>query len=288
MAPDVVQRKVKSNLNKMTPNNFDKISGQILAIAHQSKDETDGRSLRQVIQLTFEKATDEAHWAEMYAQFCRRMLDSMSPEIKDASIFDKKGEVIAGGALFRKYLLTRCQTEFEQGWKINLPEKPEGETKEAVLLSDEYYIAAAAKRRGLGLVRFIGELYKLNMLTERIMHECVKKLVDYESTPDEAEVESLTSLLKTIGGQLDGSEKGHQMMDVYFTRIKQMIDLPDLPSRLRFMLMDTVDLRKGGWETKGSGVKGPTTLNEVRVQVSLIIRVPVIRHSANISSRLRK
>ena len=268
MAPDVVQRKVKSNLNKMTPNNFDKISGQILAIAHQSKDETDGRSLRQVIQLTFEKATDEAHWAEMYAQFCKRMLESMSPEIKDESILDKKGDIVAGGALFRKYLLTRCQTEFEQGWKINLPEQPEGESKEAALLSDEYYIAAAAKRRGLGLVRFIGELYKLGMLTERIMHECVKKLVDYESTPDEAEVESLTSLLKTIGGQLDGSEKGHQMMDVYFGRISQMVALPDLNSRLKFMLMDTVDLRKSGWQTKGSGVKGPTTLDAVRAQVS--------------------
>ena len=237
MAPDVVQRKVKSNLNKMTPNNFDKISGQILAIAHQSKDETDGRSLRQVIQLTFEKATDEAHWAEMYAQFCKRMLESMSPEIKDENILDKKGEVVVGGALFRKYLLTRCQTEFERGWKLNLPEKPEGETEEAAMLSDEYYIAAAAKRRGLGLVRFIGELYKLQMLTERIMHDCVKKLVDFKGVPDEAEVESLTSLLKTIGQQLDSSEKGHSIMDAYFQHIKGMINLKDLPSRLRFMLM---------------------------------------------------
>ena len=237
MAPDVVQRKVKSNLNKMTPQNFDKISGQILAIAHQSKDETDGRSLRQVIQLTFEKATDEAHWAEMYAQFCKRMLESMSPEIKDTSILDKKGEIVVGGALFRKYLLTRCQTEFERGWKVNLPEKPEGVTDEAAMLSDDYYIAAAAKRRGLGLVRFIGELYKLQMLTERIMHECVKKLVDYEGMPDEAEVESLTSLLKTIGQQLDASEKGHSMMDAYFVRINGMISIKDLPSRLRFMLM---------------------------------------------------
>lgn len=271
MAPDVVQRKVKSNLNKMTPNNFDKISGQILAIAHQSKDETDGRSLRQVIQLTFEKATDEAHWAEMYAQFCKRMLEAMSPEIKDESIRDKNGAIVTGGALFRKYLLTRCQTEFERGWKMDLGEKPEdeeGEVKEVTMLSDEYYKAAAAKRRGLGLVRFIGELYKLQMLTERIMHECVKKLVDYESTPDEAEVESLTSLLKTIGGQLDNSEKGHQVMDVYFVRINQMIAIPDLPSRLRFMLMDIVDLRKANWQGKGSGVKGPTTLDAVRQQVS--------------------
>lgn len=237
MAPDVVQRKVKGSLNKMTPNNFDKISNQILAIAAQSKDETDGRTLRQVIQLTFHKATDEAHWAEMYAQFCKRMLEAMSSEIKDESILDKKGEVVTGGALFRKYLLTRCQTEFEQGWKVNLPSKPEGDSEEAAMLSDEYYAAAAAKRRGLGLVRFIGELYKLGMLTERIMHECVKKLLDYEGVPDEAEVESLTSLLKTIGANLDGSERGPQLMDIYFARIKGMRDAPGLPSRLRFMLM---------------------------------------------------
>ena len=237
MPPDMVQRKVKSNLNKMTPENFNKLSDQILEIAGQSRDETDGRTLRQVIQLTFEKATDEAHWAQMYANFCKRMLEFMSSDIKDESIIDKNGNVVVGGALFRKYLLNRCQEEFERGWKMNLPEKPEGESEEAVMLSDEYYILAAAKRRGLGLVRFIGELYKLSMLTERIMHECVKKLVDYEGIPDEAEVESLTSLLKTIGQNLDSSERGHQMMDAYFKRIDAMVNTDGLPSRLKFMLM---------------------------------------------------
>jgi translation initiation factor 4G len=240
MPPDVVQRKVKANLNKMTPEKFERISDQILDIVGQSKDESDGRTLRQVIQLTFEKATDEAHWAPMYAKFCKRMLDSMSPEIKDESIRDKQGQVVAGGSLFRKYLLNRCQEEFERGWKVNLPEKPEGETEEAVMLSDEYYAAAAAKRRGLGLVKFIGELYKLGMLTERIMHECVKKLVDYEGIPEEAEVESLTSLLRTIGYSLDNSEKGHGMMDAYFGRITKMIDTTGLQSRLKFMLMVSV------------------------------------------------
>ena len=237
MDPDMVQRKVKAALNKMTPEKFEKISDQILEIAAQSKNETDGRTLRQVIQLTFEKATDEAHWASMYAKFCKRMLESMSSEIKDESITDKMGNVVTGGNLFRKYLLNRCQEEFERGWKINLPAKPEGETEEAVMLSDEYYIAAAAKRRGLGLVQFIGELYKLNMLTDRIMHECVKKLVDYEGIPDEAEVESLTKLLRTIGVALEQTEKGKALMDVYFTRIQSMIDTPELQSRLKFMLM---------------------------------------------------
>ena len=161
----------------------------------------------------------------------------MSPEIKDENILDKKGEVVHGGALFRKYLLNRCQEEFEAGWKLNLGDKPEGETEEAVMLSDAYYKEAAAKRRGLGLVRFIGELYKLGMLTERIMHECVKKLVDYEGIPDESEVESLTSLLRTIGRPLDSTDKGTKFVDAYFTKINEMIVIEGLPSRLRFMLM---------------------------------------------------
>lgn len=69
------------------------------------------------------------------------------------------------------------------------------------------------------------------------MHECLKKLVDYEGVPDEAEVESLTSLLRTIGASLDASEKGHTFMDVYFQRINNMVQIQGLPSRLKFMLM---------------------------------------------------
>ncbi|ETS76378.1 hypothetical protein PFICI_11765 [Pestalotiopsis fici W106-1] len=265
MDPPMVQRKVKAALNKMTPENFDKIAQSILDIAAQSKEESDGRTLRQVIQLTFEKATDEAHWASMYAKFAKRMLETMSPEVRDDNIKDRNGNVVSGGALFRKYLLNRCQEEFERGWKTQLPEPGEGESKEAAMMSDEYYAAAAAKRRGLGLVQFIGELYKLSMLTERIMHECVRKLVDFQGTPDEAEVESLSKLLRTIGGNLDSTEKGKIMMDAYFTRIQQMIDMPDIPSRLKFMLMDVVDLRRAQWVSKETN-KGPKTLEEVRAE----------------------
>ncbi|TRX94807.1 hypothetical protein FHL15_004268 [Xylaria flabelliformis] len=272
MDPAMVQRKVKAALNKMTPENFDRISDQILEIAAQSKEETDGRTLRQVIQLTFEKATDEAHWASMYAKFCKKMLETMSPDVRDENIKDRNGNVVSGGALFRKYLLNRCQEEFERGWKMQLPEPKEGEDGKAgaaALLSDEYYQAAAAKRRGLGLVQFIGELYKLGMLTERIMHECVRKLVDYSGIPDEAEVESLSKLLRTIGGNLDAAEKGKPMMDAYFTRIQSMIDLPGLPSRLQFMLMDVVDLRRANWVSKEAN-KGPKTLEEVRAEAEAL------------------
>lgn len=264
MAPDMVQRKVKAALNKMTPEKFEKISDQILEIAGQSKHETDGRTLRQVIQLTFEKACDEAHWAGMYAKFCQKMLTTMSTEIRDETIKDKTGNPVVGGALFRKYLLNRCQEEFERGWQANLPEKPEGEeSQEAALLSDEYYVAAAAKRRGLGLIQFIGQLYKLRMLTLRIMHECVMRLLNFEGDPDEAAVENLTTLLKAVGATMDEEENGKSLMETYFKRIDEVIMKSEkLPSRPKFMIMDLIDLRKAGWKGKDDA-KGPKTIQQI-------------------------
>ncbi|CCX31323.1 Similar to Eukaryotic translation initiation factor 4 gamma; acc. no. Q10475 [Pyronema omphalodes CBS 100304] len=281
MQPDMVQRKVKAALNKMTPEKFDKISDQILEITAQSKHESDGRTLRQVIQLTFDKACDEAHWASMYAKFCKKMLETMDSDIKDENIKDKAGQVVTGGNLFRKYLLNRCQEEFERGWKVNLPPTPEGVSEEVMMLSDEYYIAAAAKRKGLGLVQFIGELFKLNMLTERIMNECVRKLLDFEGLPEDETVESLSKLLRTIGVQLDSSERSKPLMDQYFGRIQAMVDNKELNSRMRFMLMDVIDLRKTGWDSKETD-KGPKTIQEIHEEA---IRAQAEKAAASQASR---
>jgi translation initiation factor 4G len=267
LAPDMVQRKVKAALNKLTPEKFDKISDQILEIAGQSKNEDDGRTLRQVIQLTFEKACDEQHWSSMYAKFCNKMLNTMDPAIRDENVKDKHGAPVVGGALFRKYLLNRCQEEFEKGWEVNLPTKPDGDKQEEVMLSEEYYIAAAAKRKGLGLIQFIGELYKLNMLTLRIMHECVLKLLDFEGLPDESAIESLVKLLRTVGATMSTADAGPKMLSVYFERVEKIMNMEALPSRLRFMLLDLVDLRKMNWRDKQAD-KGPKTIQQIHAEAA--------------------
>ncbi|KAF2863711.1 hypothetical protein K470DRAFT_254606 [Piedraia hortae CBS 480.64] len=266
MPPEMVQRKVKAALNKMTPENFEKISDDIMAITAQSRNEADGRTLRQVLQLTFEKACDEAHWAGMYAKFCRKMMDHMSHDIHDESIRDKEGNVITGGQLFRKYLLTRCQEEFERGWKVNLPQMPENES-EVAMMSDEYYAAAAAKRRGLGLIQFIGQLYKLKMLTSRIIHTCAYKLLDFEEHPDEASVENFTTLLRTVGAALSEEESFRTIIDMYFERLSNLfLPSPKLSQRAKFMIMDLQDLYKSGW--KGTADKGPKTISEIRTEAA--------------------
>ena len=51
--------------------------------------------------------------------------------------------------------------------------------------------------------RFIGELFKLKMLTEGIMHECVRRLF---RSDDEDSFECLCRLLTTVGTDLDNEK----------------------------------------------------------------------------------
>jgi translation initiation factor 4G len=252
-SPDTVERKVKGLLNKLTMERFDSISDQIIAWANKSEREKDGRTLIQVIKLVFEKATDEATFSEMYARLCRKMMEQISPKVQDDGIKNAEGKPFAGGQLFRKYLLNRCQEDFERGWVAKettaaaaaskatedravkeANEKTKGE-EESELYSDEYYAAAKAKRRGLGLIRFIGELFKLQMLTERIMHECIKKLLGNVENPEEEEIESSCKLLTTVGSLLD-TQKARAHLDVYFSRMRELTKNKNVNSRMMYML----------------------------------------------------
>jgi hypothetical protein len=257
----LVDRKVKSLLSKLTLQNFEDVSGQIITHANKSENQSDGRTLIQVIRLVFEKATDDAAWSEMYARLCRKIMEQISPKVQDESIKNTEGKPIAGGQLFRKYLLNRCQEDFERGWASkkaaaaaaaakakdddavtagNADKKiGDGETK---LYSEEYYASEKAKRQGLGLVKFIGELFKVQMLTERIMHECVKKLLNDVDNPEEEEIESLCTLLTTVGKLLD-TARGGPYMDIYFTRMRELTKNPKVNSRMQYMLLVRLFLR---------------------------------------------
>jgi translation initiation factor 4G len=73
------------------------------------------------------------------------------------------------------------------------------------------------------------------MLTERIMHECVKKLLGNVENPEEEEIESLCKLLTTVGAILD-TVKARAHMDVYFTRMRELTKSQNVSSRMQFML----------------------------------------------------
>ncbi|KAL0565162.1 hypothetical protein V5O48_016868 [Marasmius crinis-equi] len=249
-SPEMIARKVRALLNKITIKTFDSISDQVIAWVNKSEQEEDGSTLIMVIGLVFEKAINEAMFSETYARLCRKMMEQISPRVQDVGVTNAEGKPIAGRQLFRKYLLNRCQEDFECSWTSQTPSN-----------DDE-----KVRRRSLGLPKFIGELFKVQMLTERIMRECIKKLLGNLENPEEAEMGSLCELLVTVGGTLD-TPKARAHMDVYFSRMKELTKHPNIQRRVQFTLLDVIELRERKWAARKANAK-PTTINQIRHELA--------------------
>ncbi|KAI6145574.1 armadillo-type protein [Pisolithus tinctorius] len=281
--PEVVAWKVKSLLNKLTTENFYTISDQIIAWANKSENEKDGRTLIQVIRLVYEKAIDDADRSEMYARLCSKMMETISPKVQSDGIKSTDGKPITGGQLFRKYLLSRCQDDFERGWVVKgatARTATKASDDEAIKaanegeLYNEDYVVQKAKRQGLGLIKFIGELFKLQMLSERIMHKCIKKLLGNMENPEEENIENLCQLLRTAGQFLDvPMTRVH--MTLYFQKMRELCKSPNVRPRIRFMLQDVIELRDRKWQPRGA-VNATTTFASVH-EVVCIRRLPPSR-----------
>ena len=57
------------------------------------------------------------------------------------------------------------------------------------------------RKRSLANIQFIGELFKLQMLSEIIMHGCITRLL--KSMSDEESLECFARLITTTGKDLD-------------------------------------------------------------------------------------
>lgn len=143
------------------------------------------------------------------------------------------------GSLCRKLLITRCQMEFEKKGipildsiakkeaeieALRAAMKATGDAAEATseqqksrdskqsaelrsLQEDLEELQMKAKKRALGTVKFIGELFKLKMLSEVIMFHCITNLL--KDPEDEESIECLTKLLFTVGKDLDNKNEAN-------------------------------------------------------------------------------
>lgn len=240
------QRKLKGILNKLTPQNFEKLFEQVKEVNIDNV-----VTLAGVISQIFDKALMEPTFCEMYANFCYHLASALP----DLSVDNEK-------ITFRRLLLNKCQEEFERGEREEQEANEadgEGEIKQSEQEREEKRLKV--RRRMLGNIRLIGELYKKRMLTERIMHECIKKLLGDYRNPDEENIEALCKLMSTIGEMID-HPKAKEHMDAYFDIMWQLSNNMKLSSRVRFMLRDAIDLRKNKWQQRRK-VEGPKKIDEV-------------------------
>ena len=179
----------------------------------------------------------------MYSKLCAKCAEKF-PEFPDETNPEAKPHT------FKRLLLNKCQEEFEK--ENSIQEQIDALGADATD-AQKAQTVKAVKTRMLGNIRFIGELYKQRMLTEKIMHECLIKLLGDIENPEEDEVECLCKLMSTIGQGIDHA-KAKPHMDEYFSRMYDMSQnsKSQLPNRLRFMLQEVIDLRKSGWKANAS------------------------------------
>lgn len=206
-----LSKQVRSILNKLTDKNFHIMLEQFKNLKIDTKEK-----LVAVIDLVFNKAVNEPNFSEGYAKLCCYL--SQCSEQIDASSNER--------AYFKRTLINKCQFEFERHVaNRNTTEAALAPLFDKLKLSETNGDASAIgeikaeiadkesilRCRLVSTVRFIGELYKLDMLTTNIMNKCIAMLIreatssGSPSTANQAneKLECLCKLLTTVGKKLE-------------------------------------------------------------------------------------
>ena len=254
---DDVIRKALLILNKLSLTKFDKLSDDFINCGIGSTVE----SLTEAVGLIVQKAQEEQHFSSMYAGLCLKLAQTRFEGIDNVDTTNKKGKK------FKKILLERCQTEFETDTSVKIRDA----TLNLVSEEEKEYQANLIKKHYLGHMRFIGELYKGDLISIKIMLSCLPQLLSAEKDDganssvefDEEKVECFAKLMTVIGaslerqseamrsvGKVDASES---LADCWNTvevlagkQSPEAEGQPKVSNRIKFMLQDLLEMKKNG------------------------------------------
>lgn len=245
------KKQIAGDLNKLTLERFDPISKRIFEtlLALENKDD-----ISFLVTELLLRVQDQHSFSSIYAQLCKFLInDARVAGVKDADPISKQ---------FRLTLLNKCQEEFERD---NTRDRQELDQKASGPLTDDQELEKIKQKRWMiGRIKFIGELFKLRLVSDNIIfRDCLPRLLAIAE--DELVLEALSQLLTTAGKLLD--EKDKPRLDQVFDQIRKIMSRPGLSSRVRFKLQDLIELRERKWQERNLPA-GPRKLAEIREEAA--------------------
>lgn len=229
-AAEEIMRTARSLLNKLSEDNFERLSEKILAL-----DLTTSAQMSALVAEVFRAATSQRCFLPLYAEVCQRVDAKLAADASSAT----------GGKAFRKALVSECQASFE---KHLAQARPDAAKLQGLGYEDRYCEEAALKGARLGNMRFIGELLVRRLIASKVLLALMNEL----QSGDEDAVESLVALLSVAGPHFDSKTNTLQSASIKdtFACLQRRSTEKDLSMRLRFQIRDLLEAREKGWETK--------------------------------------
>lgn len=209
---EMLARDIKSTLNKLCTGNMQKLLTRLFDMARSQQ-----RGSELLTSGIFDKACSEVKYTQLYASLCQ----GLEREFLQAGLVESNahGHPLS---LFKKAIIKNCQVLFESSTS---------ETTE--------------KTKVLGNVRFIGELYRTNLLGPKVLLECIRDLIDVQLRTlkrfsiselhlDEDRLEGVCLLIPIV---METSEVAPQVTNLLKLLQKVREDRVDISQRIKFLLL---------------------------------------------------
>ena len=175
---------------------------------------------------------------------------------------------------FFKLLITKCQEEFESGFVATITDLKErqdeiqncSELKKKKILTEILdYDLRRIRYRSLANIKLISEFYKIDMVKTDYIIKCIDALI---KKSDDESLELLCALVRNTGEQIEREAinndniKQYAFLDNLFAKLKLFTfsskcfaeqkdpDVKKTSSKIRFMVMDVIDMRFNGWKSR--------------------------------------
>lgn len=210
----------RSILNKLSDSNFNSLADELTTLEIGKAEH-----LAKLAEFIFNKAIIETKFASMYAKLSR--------ELSGYSVKDGDKQVF-----FRELLISRCQTMFTDcsSFETNVPNK-----------------TMITKEIAVGCMVFIGELYNMDLLTNKIINSCFLLLLMKVGQNKPYIIDSICALMKAAGNTF--SQKSQKDAKLIFDKLENYISINSmnninnkekiqLSNKDKFALMDLLDMKK--------------------------------------------
>lgn len=203
---------IKGTLNKISNENYEEMVEQL-----RKYDIRSVNNLKGFVRILFNKALNETHYINIYVQICRSFMQTFIIDPLD----DRK-------YTFRTVLLNTCQESFEK--YTSRKEKFDNDEEELRFKAELF-----------GCIKFIGELYNVEIINNEILRSCILNLLSKVNTGDKFTIETLCTLIEVVGDQY--KKRDNNSLVKYINKVNSLTETGIKP-RLVFMIEDLMDIAK--------------------------------------------